>query len=245
MNLKAKASLAFQLLVYPKTRNSKLFLDIRKVLRQAESKKQLSLLDDLVADNCKLETIIEKTDFGAGSLIVKKQVSLGKIAKTSGSGKFKRSVLYALCKHHQPKNMLELGTSLGFGTFSLALGNPDAEIATLEGDPLVQKKAIQNASRLNIAQNINFILGNFEEILPRYLEQTSEIDFVFLDGNHKFKATVDYFNQILPKMKSGAIIVVDDIRWSDEMLKAWNKLKMDESVKKQYDFLTFGALIVR
>lgn len=245
MNLKAKASLAFQLLVYPKTRNSKLFLDIRKVLRQVESKKQLILLDDLVEENCKLQTMIEKTDFGAGSLIVKKQVSLGRIAQTSGSGKFKRKMLYALCKLQQPKNILELGTSLGFGTFSMALGNPEAEITTLEGDPLVQKQALENASRLNITQKINFILGAFEETLPKFLAKTEDIDFVFLDGNHKFEATVNYFYQILPKMKSGAIVVVDDIRWSNDMLRAWNMLKVDENVKSQYDFLNFGALIVR
>jgi predicted O-methyltransferase YrrM len=41
--------------------------------------------------------------------------------------------LFSIINYFKPKNVLELGTSLGLGTTTIALANHDALITTVEG----------------------------------------------------------------------------------------------------------------
>ncbi|MDD3004552.1 MAG: class I SAM-dependent methyltransferase, partial [Flavobacterium sp.] len=67
---------------------------------------------------------IEVTDFGAGSRVFKSNTrTVNQIAKNAGISAKRAELLFRLMHYFQPKNVLEIGTSLGLATSALALNN--------------------------------------------------------------------------------------------------------------------------
>jgi hypothetical protein len=71
-------------------------------------------------------------DAGAGSKKLASERSIKSIYKTASCKGVYAKLLFQLSNHYKPKNMLELGTSLGIGTIHLALGNPEAKVTTID-----------------------------------------------------------------------------------------------------------------
>lgn len=60
------------------------------------------------------KSFIEVTDFGAGSKVFKSNKrQISKIAKTAGISPKRAELLFRISNYFQPKNILEIGTSLG------------------------------------------------------------------------------------------------------------------------------------
>ncbi len=74
------------------------------------------------------------------------------------------------------------------------------------------------------------------------LEQTSEVEMVYIDGNHTKNATLSYFNQLLPKVTSQSILIFDDIYWSSEMEDAWEQIKNHPKVTVTIDLFELGIV---
>jgi len=144
-------------------------------------------------------------------------------------------LMYALTKKYKPSNILELGTCCGFSSIYMAKGSPSSNIYTIEGDESVANIAKKNILSLN-CKNINQYIGRFQDVLPSLLEEINKFSFVFIDGHHDEEATVNYFNQIKPFLSKSAIIVFDDISWSNGMIKAWDIIKNDK-IFNSYDDL--------
>jgi len=68
------------------------------------------------------------------------------------------------------------------------------------------------------------------------------VDLAYLDGNHSYDATVEYFNKLLPYLNEKSVIILDDIYWSDEMLDAWKKLQQHPTVTYSIDIYSSGFL---
>jgi len=115
----------------------------------------------------------------------------------------------------------------------------------MEGSGEIAAAAQKNFTQLETT-NIDTIVGNFNNTLPLALTQLQPpIDFAFIDGNHRFEPTVGYFDAIVPKTINSSIVVLDDIRWSAEMEKAWNYCKDHSNVTLSIDLFFIGILIFR
>jgi predicted O-methyltransferase YrrM len=189
--------------------------------------------------------IIEIEDFGAGSRVnSSKQRSVGEIAKSALKSKRLARLLFRLVKHYQPQTVVELGTSLGITTAYFSKANPNASIKTIEGSKQVAAIANENFQKLD-CPNIQELTGNFDEILPSLLNQLSFIDLGYIDGNHRYQPTINYFHQFLPKSNSETILVFDDIHWSREMEKAWKDIKSHPSVQYTIDIFFLGFVFFK
>src|SRR5690606_11266690 len=79
-------------------------------------------------------TFISVTDFGAGSRVIKSNSRrVSHIAKTAGITPARARLLFRIVRYFKPKNLLEIGTSVGLATSALSLGNLKGNIITLEG----------------------------------------------------------------------------------------------------------------
>jgi predicted O-methyltransferase YrrM len=56
--------------------------------------------------------------------------------------------LFRVCNYFQADAVLEIGTSLGLATSAISLGNPKAQITTLEGCPETSKIAQEQLENL-------------------------------------------------------------------------------------------------
>ncbi len=163
---------------------------------------------------------IQVSDFGAGSKKMGASRQIKAIFKNSRSSEKYATLLYQLSKFYQPKRILELGTSLAWGTLHLHLGHPEAQIDTVEGCP----QTYDAAKKLFPlpAQNIRFHNTHFDDFFDQL--STEKYDFIFIDGNHRGAALMEYINQLTPHAHNDTLWILDDIRWSDDMWKAWGKI---------------------
>jgi predicted O-methyltransferase YrrM len=183
------------------------------------------------------------TDLGAGSKKFKSDVrSVSEIAKhVSISTKYAK-LLYRITKHLKPQTILELGTSLGVATQALSLGNPKAEIITIEGCPNISEYSKTQFSKRHL-ENIKQRTGCFSEVIPG-LNHPS-FDLIFFDGNHTKQATLHYFELLIPKANNNSVFIFDDIHWSPEMTEAWDIIKNNPSVTVSIDTFFWGIVFFR
>lgn len=189
-------------------------------------------------------------DFGAGGATgAVYSRSMGEIAKRAAKPSKYAQLLYRLCRHFRPQNMLELGTSLGISAAYQALGalesNSSINFITLEGSPEISAAARKNFDKLGLKKIIQNGTGNFDEILPQYLQKFERLDYIFFDGNHRRQPTLDYFNQCLPLAHNDTLFVFDDINWSAEMVQAWQEIKNHPQVTVTVDLFFIGLVFFR
>lgn len=191
------------------------------------------------------ERQITITDLGAGSHLNKNRTKkVSQLAKNALKSPKLAQLIYRLAKFQQPANMIELGTCLGITTAYLAKACPQSDILTIEGCPQTAEIARQNFSELGL-QNIQLQVGNFDLLLPKAIESTQQLDFVYIDGNHTKEATLRYFEWCLPKVHEGSLLIFDDIYWSQGMKQAWQEIKSHPSVSVTIDLFFIGLVYFR
>jgi len=184
---------------------------------------------------------IEITDYGAGSSYTKtKRRSISDIASKGVIDEKFGSLLYKLVKYTEAKNIVELGTSLGISTLYLSKASGTV-INTFEGSDKLLDIADSVFEGLGIS-NIITHLGNIDNTLPKYLIDTKEVDFAFIDANHTKAATLNYFNQLAQKAHDKSCFVFDDIHWSKQMTEAWVEIAKDYRVTLSIDIYQFGII---
>lgn len=191
------------------------------------------------------ERVITVTDLGAGSHVNNnKKKHVKSIAKNALKPARLAQLIFRLARHFSPGNVIELGTCLGITTGYLAKAVPQARITTVEGCPETASVAAENLSHLDI-KNVKLEVGNFDQILPGIIDGYEKLDFVFLDGNHRKQATLNYFNWCLPKLSENGILIFDDIYWSQGMKEAWQQIKADPRVTVTVDLFWIGLVFIR
>jgi len=201
-----------------------------------------SKLDKYRAELLSNKDHINVTDFGAGSRVFKSnRRKISAIVKTAGITKKRAKLLTRLTTYFNFNNTLELGTSLGLATAAIAFGNSKTKITTLEGCSETSAIA-QQQFKTHQFNNIKAINTDFSDYLT---SNTIDYDFVYFDGNHQKKATLDYFNSLVKFTKNDAVFIFDDIHWSPEMQEAWEEIKAHPKVTITIDTFFWGFVFFR
>ena len=212
------------------------------VLNDAKEYDLYTKIESLRKQLLKNKTIIEVEDFGAGSsLIPFKNRKVKDITASSLKKKKYAQLLFRIAKYYQSKNIIELGTSLGITTCYLASAQAGSKITTLEGSHNIAEIALNNFKEAGL-NNIELIEGDFKKTLPSITDKSGITDLLFIDGNHRKKATLAYFDIFLKKANSHSIFIFDDIHWSKEMEEAWKLIQEDDSVTLTIDLFFIGLV---
>jgi predicted O-methyltransferase YrrM len=191
------------------------------------------------------KSFIEVTDFGAGSKVFKSNKrQISKIAKTAGISPKRAELLFRISNYFQPKNILEIGTSLGLATSALALGNPKSKVITVEGCPNTANIAKNQLNEFDCT-NVENIISEFESFLISENLQSTTYNLIYFDGNHSKKATLNYFELLLPTIDNDSVWIFDDIHWSPEMEETWEIIKNHPKVKVTIDTFQWGLVFFR
>ncbi|PRZ23948.1 O-methyltransferase [Flavobacterium granuli] len=188
---------------------------------------------------------IEVTDFGAGSKVFKSDKrQISKIAQTAGISPKRAKLLFRIVNYFKPETILEIGTSLGLATAALTLGNPKAKITTLEGCPNTMSIANTQLQQFGL-NNVNSVVTKFETYLSDLSLSPFGFGLVYFDGNHSKKATLDYFELLLPTISNDTVWIFDDIHWSKEMEEAWKTIQKHPKVTVTIDTFQWGLVFFR
>lgn len=188
---------------------------------------------------------VDMIDLGAGSSLGKAgKRRLSKIASTSLQSPKNAALLFRLVDYFQPKNIIELGTSLGITTCYIAKAVRNAKIVTIEGNPSLSAIAAEGFKKMGIL-NIVSKTGSFENHFLATLKDMQQADFILFDGNHRLKPSLQYFNEALPFAHENSVFVFDDIYWSEEMKAAWHEIKKHSQVTITIDLYEMGLVFFR
>lgn len=183
-------------------------------------------------------TIIMDESFGGGSRLKRKNKSVGEIVRlVSIRNKYGR-FLHALVSQQNPPIVLELGTAIGMSAMYLAFEGT-CKVITVEGNRKLLEIAQKTATKLNLS-NIEFVCGDFDEVLPTLIKKIPDNTLVFVDGNHSYEATLRYYRMLKKALPNG-IWIFDDIYWSAGMKKAWEEIARNENLV--LDIFQFGIVI--
>ena len=207
----------------------------------------LKKIDAFKKSLAKSKTIIETVDFGAGAHQKAYTTSfqkVGNIVKNRSQRNAQAHLLHRLARNFKPENVLEFGTAAGFSTAYIKSAIPESRMVSMEGCTNLANVARQTLKQLHI-QNVEIRIGNFDVLLPLILKEFDTLDFVFFDGNHREKPTLDYFNQCVEHANENSLFIFDDIHWSQGMDKAWKAIKNDKRVNLTIDLFWLGLVFFR
>jgi len=218
---------------------------ITQVLNDRKQYPEYKTLDDLTSLIATSNVTIEEADLGAGSHFSnrKDRKAVELFSQTALKPKYSK-LLFRICNHYKPKYIIELGTGFGTSACSMALAANKPYVTTIEGNESIADLTQKHFTKLKL-NNIVLYSGNFDGILPRVLNNVNKVDLAFIDGNHQKDKTIEYFRMIAAKCHNDSIIILDDIRWSEGMMEAWNEIISDTDVTLSFDLFRIGIVFFR
>jgi predicted O-methyltransferase YrrM len=170
------------------------------------------------------------------------------------SGHYQGRLLSMLSKMMQPKRILEIGTFTGYATICLAEGlTDDGIIHTIEVNREMEDMLNSHFKSTNVEKNIRLHFGPAEEVLNDLAEKS--FDMVFIDADKK--NNFNYFQIIFDKVRSGGLIIIDNVLWkgkvygeeNDADTQSFRKLNDQISVDSRVEKLILpvrdGILLIR
>ena len=156
-------------------------------------------------------------------------------------------VLFALLRLLRPERALELGTALGIsGAYhgaALEL-NGGGTLTTIDASKARVEVARGVLARLSLDGAVDSRLGRFQDVVPDVLSE-GPVGYAFIDGHHDEHATLEYLDLVHPHLTAPAVVVFDDIAWSEGMERAWAALRADDRAEAAVEVLGMGICVYR
>lgn len=166
------------------------------------------------------------------------------IARKEGISHAYGSLLYQLVAYFKPTHLLETGTSLGISSLYQLLAMPkSAHFKSIEGNKALHDRCKAAMQDMSLHGNVEWICGKIEDEIAGFVSQNDRFDWIFLDADHRYESTLSVVHSLLPLLNPGAVMVLDDIRWSDGMWHAWDELRKLPGVSHAIDFHRMGMLV--
>ena len=146
-----------------------------------------------------------------------------------------------------PRSCFELGTGFGISAAYQAAAlelNGAGTLTTVERDEGLGGVAEEGFARLGLQSRVEVWRGVQDGSLGAVLESMRSIEYAFLDADHTENATLAHFATLLPRLQEGAIVVLDDINWSDGMWRAWKTIAADQRVSTVLKLRRVGIIVI-
>ena len=137
-------------------------------------------------------------------------------------------------KENNIKNILEVGSAIGYSSIKMALIDKDFKITTIEKDYDRYLMAVNNIKYNNLDNQIDIIYNDAKEV-----ELTKEYDLIFIDaskGNNKY-----FFEKFKNNLSNNGVIITDNLSFhglveDETLIKTKNQRGI---VRKIKDYLLF------
>ena len=141
------------------------------------------------------------------------------------SGHFQGRILSIISKLIHPKNILEIGTYTGYSALCLAEGmKKKGLLHTIDINEELHDIQRKYFDRSGFGNQIIQHTGNALDIIP---EIDLTFDLVFIDADKRNYC--NYLELLIPKLKSGSVILSDNVLWSGKVLKPVSEKQMENA----------------
>ena len=135
----------------------------------------------------------------------------------------------------QPKNILEIGTAIGFSALLMAQHAPNAKITTIDRNPEMIDLAQKNLGKYDHRSQIILKEGDAADILR---ELSGPFDVIFMDSaKSKY---IEFLPIALDLLSENGVILMDDIFQGGEILTPIMEIKrnqraLERGLRKLFD----------
>lgn len=149
----------------------------------------------------------------------------------------KDGILY-LCnyiKENNIKNILEIGSAIGYSSIMMASISKDIKITTIEKDEDRYTVAVSNIAKYNLKNQINIIHGDASDV-----NINDKFDLIFIDAA-KGKNTF-FFNKFKHNLNKNGTIITDNLSFhglveDSSLIKTKNQRGIVNKIKDYINFL--------
>lgn len=130
-----------------------------------------------------------------------------------------RDLLRYLLRVNSPRNVLEVGTAVGYSALFMKECLPDTScITTIEKVEMRLIKARENLARYDSGGQIRLLEGDACEVLKQLSERQDKYDFIFMDAaKGQYLKFLPYIMEIL---EPGGLLVSDNILHDCDILES-------------------------
>ena len=139
-------------------------------------------------------------------------------------------------KLNNVKNILEIGTAIGYSAINMALSNPDVMITSIERDKDRYIEAVKNVKELKLDDRITLILADAFDFNTK-----EEYDLIFIDAAKS--QYLKFFDKFSNNLKEKGYIITDNIKFhglvekDESEIKSRNVRGLVRKVKEYISFL--------
>lgn len=129
------------------------------------------------------------------------------------SGHLQGRFLALISKLIQPELIVELGTYTGYSALCLAEGlKAGGRLITIDKNKELETRVKNYFSLSPFAEQIDMRIGAATQLIP---ELPEPIDLAFIDADKQNYS--NYYDLLLPKVRPGGLIIVDNVLWSGKV----------------------------
>ncbi len=138
-------------------------------------------------------------------------------------------------KNNNIKNILEIGTAIGYSAIKMALVRDDIKVTTIERDKDRYDLAIKNIREFNLENRITVILEDALDV-----DITGVYDLVFIDAAKS--QYIKFFEKFDKNLCKGGVVVSDNLSFhgmveDDSKINNRNTRQLVQKIRKYIDYL--------
>lgn len=127
------------------------------------------------------------------------------------------------------RRILEVGTSIGYGTLCLARAASEARVLSIDSDAGLLAEARGYLERAGVLDRVELIHGEALAVLGGQSTIEGPFDLVYLDAvKTEYRR---YLDLLLPKVRVGGLVVVDNLLWGGKVAAYADSDEDDEKVE--------------
>jgi caffeoyl-CoA O-methyltransferase len=158
------------------------------------------------------------------------EANIPPISVSANQGKF----LQVLAKTCNARNILEIGTLVGYSTIWMARALPKGgKLISLEYEPRHAEVAERNIDRAGLSNVVEIRVGKALDLLPKL---TGPFDMIFIDADKPpYK---EYFEWAMKLSRPGTLIVADNVIRDGQVTDPDSKDEMVQGARRFNEFLS-------
>ena len=133
-------------------------------------------------------------------------------------GPYEGRLLTMLCRSVQARCAVEVGSYIGYSTICIAAGLADGGLLhSFEVNDEMEQHIRRHLEQASLADRVRLHICDADKLLPKVLSGVAgQVDFAFIDAGKRQNRT--FYDRLVPMMREGGIIVVDNVLWGSKVL---------------------------
>lgn len=150
-----------------------------------------------------------------------------------------KSIVYIMqyIKEHNVKNVLEIGSAIGYSAILMATSTKDCVVTTIERDETRYMECLKNVKKCGLEKKVNVV---YQDALDLNLSEELRYDLIFIDAA-KGQYT-KFFEKYKNFLNPGGVIITDNIKFhgyvgASNKLDKGNLKSLVEKIESYIEFL--------